>query len=241
MTQCPNCHSCEVKKNGKTHYGKQNYKCKLCSRQFVLDNTHTIAESTKELVRRSLCERLSLRAICRISDVSLTWLMGFAVSSWRSAPDDLGVSEELLNAKRKRLKIIGLQLDEMWSFVGKKKNKAWVWIAYEPQFKQVIAFHIGNRGIDAARALWAKIPERLRENCYFETDEWEAYDAILPFERHYTGKDETYWVEGFLAGVRARVSRLVRKSLSFSKSWENHISAIRYFFWNFNLDHQPYI
>jgi len=126
MTQCPNCHSCEVKKNGKTYYEKQNYKCKKCSKQFVLENTHTIPESKKELVRRSLCERLSLRAICRITGVSLTWLMSFAVKEWAGVPADLGINEELARLKPKHLKITGLQLDEMWSFVGNKKTKAWI-------------------------------------------------------------------------------------------------------------------
>jgi IS1 family transposase len=162
--------------------------------------------------------------------------MNFAVETWGSAPEDLGVSENLLTMKPKRLKIIGLQLDEMWSFVGWKKNKALIWVAFEPRKRQVVAFHVGGREIDSAKALWGKIPETMRKHCYFETDEWEAYNAVLPFERNYIGKDETFHVLGFLAGVRARVNRLVRKGLSFSKKLENHVAAIRYFFWRDNLE-----
>ncbi|MGE0087483.1 MAG: IS1 family transposase, partial [Desulfococcaceae bacterium] len=33
---------------------------------------------------------------------------------------------------------------------------------------------------------------------------------------------------------RQRVSRLVRKTLSFSKKDDNHIRSIRYFIWKFN-------
>lgn len=241
MTTCPDCHGHNVKKNGRTHYGKQNHKCKDCKRQFVLNNQHTVTEGMREFVRRALCERLSIRAICRVVGVSLTWAMNFAVETWGTAPENLGVSEDILKLKSKRLRIIGLQLDEMWSFVGWKKNKAWIWVAFEPRKRQVVAFHVGGRGIDSAKALWGKIPERMRKHCYFETDEWDAYNAVLPFERHYVGKDETYHVEGFLAGVRARVSRLVRKGLSFSKKLENHVAAIRYFFWRYNLERQPYI
>jgi IS1 family transposase len=60
------------------------------------------------------------------------------------------------------LKIMGLQLDEAWSFVGKKRNKVWIWVAFEPGKKQVVAFHIGGRGIDSAKALWRKIPRQMR-------------------------------------------------------------------------------
>lgn len=242
MPLCPQCHSPKIKKNGFTHYGKQNHKCKTCGRQFVLDNQHTVDEFLREMARRALRERISLRGICRLIGVSLTWMLNFAVETWATAPDDLGLCRELKTLRSaKRLKIIGLQLDEAWSFVGRKKNKAWIWVAFEPNMKQVVAFHIGGRGIDSAKALWKKIPRHLRRYCYFETDEWEAYSAVIPFERHYVGKDETYHVEGFWSGVRARVSRLVRKSLSFSKNWENHVAAIQYYFWQYNLEQQPYI
>lgn len=242
MPICPDCHSHKIKKNGFTHYGKQNHKCKDCARQFVLDNQHTVDETLREIARRALCERLSLRAICRLIGVSLTWMCSFAVQPWASAPEDLGVSTEWSTLRSsKRLKIMGLQLDEAWPFVGKKRNKAWIWVAFEPGKKQVVAFHIGGRGSDSARALWKKIPRQMRQWCYFETDEWEAYCSIIPSERHYVGKDQTYHVEGFWSGVRARVSRLVRKNLSFSKNWKNHLAAIRYYFWQFNLEQQPYI
>jgi len=242
MTLCPACHSPKIKKNGFTHYGKQNHKCKDCKRQFVLDNRHTVDSRKRETVRRALAERLSLRGICRVVGVSLTWLCGFAAEVWASAPEDLGlhIRSGWLRSP-KTLKIIGLQLDEAWSFVGRKKNKAWIWVAFEPNTRQVVAFHIGGRGIDSAKALWKKIPRRMRRHCYFETDEWEAYRSVIPFDRHYVGKDQTYHVEGFWAGVRARVSRLVRKSLSFSKNWDNHVAAIRYYFWKYNLEQQPYI
>jgi IS1 family transposase len=31
--------------------------------------------------------------------------------------------------------------DEMWSFVPKKANKLWMWIAMDVTVRQVIAFH----------------------------------------------------------------------------------------------------
>ena len=129
----------------------------------------------------------------------------------------------------------------MWSFVGCKQAEAWIWIVFEPDTRQVIAFHIGSRGKDSARALWKKIPCSMRRYCYFETDDWDAYRSVIPAKRHWVGKDYTYFIEGFFASVRARVSRLVRKSLSFSKKWENHVAAIKYFLWQFNLHQQHFI
>lgn len=47
-----------------------------------------------------------------------------------------------------------------------------------------------------------------------------------------TGK--TTYIERFNNTLRQRVSRLVRKTLSFSKSLENHIGAIWYFIHHYN-------
>ena len=92
---CPNCRTTKVKKNGHTHYGKQNHRCKSCGRQFVLNNTHTISEMVKGLIEKALKERLSLRATCRIFGVSLTWLQAFSQAIWEKTPRNLGMTERI--------------------------------------------------------------------------------------------------------------------------------------------------
>ena len=236
---CPSCHSTNIKKNGHTHYGKQNHQCKGCGRQFVLNNHHTKSEYVKELISKSLKERLSLRATCRIFGVCLNWLLCFARINWSQTPKDLGLPKKVIT-QIKKLQVFGIQADELWSFVGKKSQKRWIWVAYDPVHRLVIAYHIGGRGKEAAKKFWSKIPRVLR-SCYFETDNWEAYQSIIPPSQHKIGKDLTYYIEGFNATIRARVSRLVRKALSFSKLDKWHNLAIGWFFWQFNLERQHYI
>lgn len=236
---CPRCQSTNIKKNGYTHYGKQNHKCKCCKRQFVLNNTHTKSLSLRERVSKALKERLSLRAICRIFGLSFNWLMSFARAQWDKTPRNLGITKTVAR-KIKKLQVFGIQADEMWSYVGKKSEKRWIWIAYDPIHRLVVACHIGKRSAKAAKAFWKKIPDELK-GCDFETDHWDAYKSIIPEKQHKIGKDLTYFIEGFNASVRARVSRLVRKTLSFSKMDEWHNKAILWFLWQFNLENQPYI
>lgn len=239
-TSCPSCCSTNIKKNGHTYYGKQNHQCKDCQRQFVLNNKHTKSESLKALVKRALKERISLRGICRIFGLSLTWLQAFAHSLWIQTPEDLGLSDEIIE-QVEDVQVFGIQMDELWSFVKNKKNKRWIWVAYDPSTKLVIAYHIGGRGKSAAKKFWEKIPKELHD-CYFETDDWEAYRSIIPPDQHKVGKDLTYYIEGFNATIRARVSRLVRKTLSFSKFDKWHNLAIGWFFWQLNLERtQHYI
>ncbi len=52
---CPRCDSKNVMKNGQTHIGKQNFKCKECARQFVLEPRHQhISQEKKEIIDKLL-------------------------------------------------------------------------------------------------------------------------------------------------------------------------------------------
>jgi insertion element IS1 protein InsB len=205
----------------------------------VRNNNHTVSAWKRAAIKNALKERLSLRATCRVFGVSLNWLQSFAQVFWEQTPADLGLSPQLIR-KVKKLQVLGIQADELWSFVKGKANKRWVWVAYDPVHRLVVAYHIGGRGVGAARKFWGKIPCPLRA-CNFETDDWEAYKSIIPPAQHKVGKDLTFYIEGFNATIRARVSRMVRRSLSFSKLDKWHNLAIGWFFWQFNLERQHYI
>jgi IS1 family transposase len=55
-----------------------------------------------------------------------------------------------------------LELDELWSFVGKKADKRWVWIALARHTRQVLAYVIGDRGERTCRRLWEDSPKLQR-------------------------------------------------------------------------------
>ncbi len=72
---CSRCHSTNVVKNGRIHNGRQNFKCKSCTRQFVLNPTKkVIGQETREPIDKLLLERLSLAGIARVTGVSEQWL-----------------------------------------------------------------------------------------------------------------------------------------------------------------------
>ena len=79
-SQCPRCGETDYKQNGQTHYGKQNYQCRRCGREFIMEvDRETVSEEKQELVRKLLLERISLRGICRVIGVSLDWLLTIEV------------------------------------------------------------------------------------------------------------------------------------------------------------------
>jgi insertion element IS1 protein InsB len=130
-------------------------------------------------------------------------------------------------------------------FCREEKNKQWIWIALDRKTRQVIAFHIGDRSKKSAQQLWDNLPNFYKENSLprylggrFYTDDWDAYKAVFPAEKHISSKikKDTNHIGRLNLTIRSRCSRLVRKSLSFSKKLEHHIGALKYFFCNYNLE-----
>jgi insertion element IS1 protein InsB len=130
-----------------------------------------------------------------------------------------------------------IQCDELWSFVDNKGNKQWVWLGLDVKTREIIGVYIGARDEAAARKLSQSLPPVYRQCAIAYTDFWAAYAAVLPSKRHRAvGKEtgKTSYIERFNNTLRQRVLRLVRKTLSFSKSLENHIGAIWYFIHHYN-------
>ena len=155
---CPACGSTQFKKNGHIHRGKQNHQCTTCGRQFVASaEERIIADEQRTLIEHLLRERISLRGICRAVGVSLTWLLHFMVERFAACPDHLH-AQLPVSPTDVVIRQLEAEADEMWSFVQKKANKQWIWIAMDAKTRQIIAFHVGDRSRDSAKQLWAKIP-----------------------------------------------------------------------------------
>jgi insertion element IS1 protein InsB len=196
-----------------------------------------ISYEQRTLIEHLLRERLSLRGICRAVGVSLTWLLHFMVERFAACPDHLHVQLPV-SPTDVVIRRLEAEADELWSFVGKKANKQWLWIAMDAKTRQVIAFHVGDRSRETAKELWAKVPLVYREQARFHTDQYEAYQGVIPPAQHkaITKKARrTNHVERLNNTLRQRVSRLVRETLSFSKKLANHIGAIKYFICHYNL------
>jgi insertion element IS1 protein InsB len=131
-----------------------------------------------------------------------------------------------------------LELDELWSFVLRKANQAWIWIALCRKTRQVVAYALGDRSEKTCCKLWEAIPEAYRTgHCY--TDFWAAYRAVIAEEQHTAvGKQtgETAHVERWNNTLRQRLARFVRKTLSFSKSLVMHEACLRLFLHRYNRE-----
>jgi IS1 family transposase/transposase-like protein len=228
---CPDCGSNHIVKNGRIHNKKPKYKCQSCGRQFVENPTNKVISSqTKDLIDRLLLEKISLAGIARTTDVSQKWLQDYVNNKYSSI-------ERIVKVKPKKKVRLNVECDELWSFVDCRQNKQWVWLAMDTETREIIGVYIGDRSEEGARQLWNSLPPVYRQCAVCYTDFWQAYACIFPSKGHQpVGKDsgKTNHIERFNNTLRQRVSRLVRKTLSFSKKLENHIGAIWYFVHHYN-------
>jgi insertion element IS1 protein InsB len=119
------------------------------------------------------------------------------------------------------------EVDEMWSFVRKKKEPRWLWHALDHRTGKVLAYVFGRRRDEVFLQLKALLePFGIRR---YYTDSWGAYERNLPPEVHSPGKRNTQQIERKHLTLRTRLKRLVRKTICFSKSIELHDIVIGLF------------
>jgi AraC-like DNA-binding protein len=96
-----------------------------CGRQFVNNpSRQPISQDKRDLIDKLLKERLALAAIARVAEVSERWLQDYVNQKYYLTPKEAKITE------KKRGKLI-LEIDELWSFVGSKRNKVWILLAID--------------------------------------------------------------------------------------------------------------
>jgi transposase-like protein len=99
------------------------------------------------LIDRLLLEKISLAGIVRATGVSSRWLQYYVNQK-------LGAVKRELKLKSKKKGQLTIQCDEMWSFVGNKDNKQWIWLAIDASTKEIVGVYIGKRYQAGAQGLY---------------------------------------------------------------------------------------
>ncbi len=119
------------------------------------------------------------------------------------------------------------ELDEMWSYVGKKAEPRWLWHAIEHHSGTVLAYVFRRRKATVFLELQALLePFGITR---FSTDGWGAYERHITPEQHVVGKENTQRIASKHINLRPRIKRLVRRSICFSKTTTIHDLVIGLF------------
>jgi insertion element IS1 protein InsB len=119
------------------------------------------------------------------------------------------------------------EVDEMWSFVGRKKDQRWLWHAIDHRSGKVLAYVFGRRQDDVFLKLKSLL-EPFGITRYY-TDYWGAYIRHIDPDEHQPGKRHTQKIERKHLKLHTRIKRLTRKTLCFSKSIQMHDIVIGLF------------
>jgi IS1 family transposase/transposase-like protein len=228
---CPKCGSEDLVRSGHDYKGDQTYHCKTCRGYGTLQAQRGYDEHTRAQVKRVVLERLSLRGIERLFGVSRRTVAEWIVDWAKHLPP---LETTLAAAHVENV----LELDELWSFVLKKANQRWVWVALCRRTRQIVAYFIGDRSEASCLQLWRRLPRAYTRCCSF-SDFWETYQRVFATDRHQSvGKDsgQTNHIERWFNTLRQRLARFVRKTLSFSKSDRFHELVFRLFVHHYNRE-----
>jgi insertion element IS1 protein InsB len=115
---------------------------------------------------------------------------------------------------------LSAELDEMWSFVGKKSHQRWLWHAIDHHSGKVLAYVFGRRKDEVFLRLQALLePFGITR---FYTDGWGTYERHVDAEKHTVGKEHMQRIESKHITLRTRIKRLVRRTICFSKTEYMH-------------------
>jgi insertion element IS1 protein InsB len=119
------------------------------------------------------------------------------------------------------------EVDEMWSFVGRKKAQRWLWHAVDHRSGNVLAYVFGRRQDEVFLKLKALLePFGITR---YDTDYWGTYTRHIDPGEHQAGKHNTQKIERKHLTLRTRIKRLMRKTICFSKSIQMHDIVIGLF------------
>jgi insertion element IS1 protein InsB len=130
------------------------------------------------------------------------------------------------------VRVEGVEMDEMWSYVQNKGNQCWLWHAIDHETGDILAYTFGTQEDKVLEELLELLEEYSIDKFY--TDGNPAYARnITPteivtdeeedrLEAHEVGKTNTQKIERVHLSLRTWVKRLARKTICFSKTFLMH-------------------
>jgi IS1 family transposase len=128
-----------------------------------------------------LCEGASIRGIERMTGVNRNTIMSLGVRVGTAC-------KKIMDEKMRNLPCQQVQVDEIWGFIGAKRNRAraagvygdvWTFIALDADTKLIPSFIVGKRDMYHARAFMEDLAGRLSRRVQLSSDALAAYpDAV---------------------------------------------------------------
>jgi transposase-like protein/IS1 family transposase len=188
---CTKCQHQTCKKFG--YFGKrhiQRWRCQSCNSTFCEPHTkltRNTLSSNPQLAERALhclLEGCSIRSTERLTGLNRNTIMALLLLAGER-------SAALMNSRMRGLRPRYLEIDEIWTWVGKKQKRVregdpaefgsqWVFVAIDAETKLVPSFHIGQRHrSDTTQFCW-DLYNRIEGRTQITTDGLHHYRGAVP-------------------------------------------------------------
>jgi insertion element IS1 protein InsB len=121
------------------------------------------------MIEKLHLERLSQRAIARTTGMSRMRVAAIL----KNAVTPIGQTIQPLVERPI------LELDELWSFVGRKSKQIWIWVALKRQTRRIVGLAFGDRTSETCRKLWQSLPPSYRKRAICYSDFWVVAESRM--------------------------------------------------------------
>jgi IS1 family transposase len=207
-----------VIKNGRSVNGKQRYLCKNCSKRFIEFYSYNAYRKTiSDKITRLTKEGLGIRSTARYLKISTTTLLKRIL---------------FIASKIKLPKIVMHQhyeVDEIKSFLSRKKRAIYIVYALNRATKEVVSFNIGSRTKNTLKVVTDSLILSDAKRIY--TDGFPSYRYLISRVVHRKWQYYTNHIERMNLNIRTHLKRLNRRTICFSRSKLMLAACLKIYFW----------
>jgi insertion element IS1 protein InsB len=214
---CPICNSTAVKNGFQSN--QQRYYCNYCNKKFQANYIYNAySKNTNQSIITLTKEGCGIRSISRILKISTQTVLSRLISISKT-----------LQSKDTFDRGCSYEMDEMWTFVGKKTNVVWITYAIERKSRKVVDYYLGSKTKANIKPIVNSIILLKPKHVY--TDKLNLYPSIIPKSAHKQFQYCTNIIERNNLTMRTHIKRLSRKTICFSRSLVVLNAVLRIYFW----------
>jgi insertion element IS1 protein InsB len=202
-----NCRYCKgpCKKKGK-YKEIQKWQCRDCHKcQREVYRQRSYDKETKQAITTLNNEGLGVSSISRVLKMPKSSVQVFIVKN------AFKVKQPVFNEAGQ-----AYEVDELYTYIGRKSNPCYIIYAMNRKTKQVIDFVCGARNKENIEKVIKKLLDLSPKRIY--TDKLNIFASIIPGCLHRTFQYRTNHIERKNLTLRTHIKRLSRKTICYSKT-----------------------
>src|ERR1700743_1171730 len=216
-----NCQYCNrtCQKAGRQRNGAQKLYCNICQKSQQQAYQYRACQgSINDTITSLVCESVCIRGIARVLRIANNTVL----SRIKAIADKISKPAFLRDQST-------FEVDELWTYIGRKDNEYWLAYGLDRTTRQVIDFVVGKRTKATLKMLIDNLlkltPNRIR------TDRLTHYQRLIPKPLHRFGAYGINHIEPKNLSIRTHLKRLSRRTICFSRSITILESCLKIYFW----------